>query len=69
MALRIIITAPAHPFLMETLTQHGYEVMYEPAISYDALSKIIDTAHAKNIIGLVKSNEIIIKIIINSVEA
>ena len=44
MALRIIITAPAHPFLMETLTQHGYEVMYEPAISYDALSKIIDTA-------------------------
>ncbi|HBT93923.1 MAG TPA: hydroxyacid dehydrogenase, partial [Chitinophagaceae bacterium] len=44
MALRIIITAPAHSFLMETLTQHGYEVMYEPAISYDALSKIIDTA-------------------------
>ncbi len=44
MALRIIIAAPAHPFLMETLTQHGYEVMYEPAISYDALSKIIDTA-------------------------
>jgi D-3-phosphoglycerate dehydrogenase len=44
MALRIIITAPAHPFLMETLTQQGYEVMYEPAITYDALSKIIDTA-------------------------
>ena len=44
MAMRIIITAPAHSFLMETLTQHGYEVMYEPAISYDALSKIIDTA-------------------------
>ncbi len=44
MAMRIIITAPAHPFLMETLTQQGYEVMYEPAITYDALSKIIDTA-------------------------
>ena len=44
MALRIIITAHAHSFLMETLTQYGYEVMYEPAISYDALSKIIDTA-------------------------
>jgi len=44
MALRIIITAPAHPFLMETLTQQGYEVMYELAITYDALSKIIDTA-------------------------
>ena len=44
MALRIIITAQAHPFLMETLTQQGYEVVYEPAITYDALSKIIDTA-------------------------
>ena len=44
MAMRIIITAPAHPFLMETLTQQGYEVMYEPAITYNALSKIIDTA-------------------------
>jgi D-3-phosphoglycerate dehydrogenase len=44
MALRIIITAPTPPFLMETLTQKGYEVMYEPAISYEALSKIIDTA-------------------------
>jgi len=44
MALKIIITAPAHSFLMETLTQHGYEVIYEPAITYDALSKIIDTA-------------------------
>ena len=44
MAMRIIITAPAHPFLMETLTKHGYEVMYEPAITYNALSKIIDTA-------------------------
>lgn len=44
MALRIIITAPAHPFLMETITQHGYEVIYQPAITYDDLSKIIDTA-------------------------
>lgn len=44
MALRIIITAPAHPFLMETITQHGYEVIYQPAITYDDLSKIIATA-------------------------
>jgi len=34
MALRIIITAPTPPFLMETLTQKGYEVMYEPTISF-----------------------------------
>ena len=44
MAIKIIITAPTHPFLMETLTQKGYEVIYEPAISYEDLSKIIDTA-------------------------
>jgi D-3-phosphoglycerate dehydrogenase len=44
MGLRIIITAPTHPFLMETLTQKGYEVIYEPAITYEALSNIVDTA-------------------------
>jgi D-3-phosphoglycerate dehydrogenase len=44
MALRIIITAPAPAFLMETLTHKGYEVVYEPAISYEALLKIIDSA-------------------------
>jgi len=36
MGLRIIITAPTPPFLMETLTQKGYEVIYEPAISFGA---------------------------------
>jgi len=60
MALRIIITAPAHPFLMETLTQHGYEVMYEPAISYDALSKIIDTATGLVVTTRLKSDQSII---------
>ncbi len=44
MGLRIIITAPTPPFLMETLTQKGYEVIYEPAITYEALSNIVDTA-------------------------
>ena len=44
MGLRIIITAPTPPLLMETLTQKGYEVMYEPTISYESLSQIIDTA-------------------------
>ncbi|MGI9138371.1 MAG: NAD(P)-dependent oxidoreductase, partial [Sediminibacterium sp.] len=44
MASRIIISAPAHPFLMETLKAKGFEVVYEPAISYDDLLKIIHTA-------------------------
>jgi len=42
MASIVIITAPAHSFLVDTLKAKGYEVMYEPTISYDALSNIID---------------------------
>jgi D-3-phosphoglycerate dehydrogenase len=45
MALKIIITAPVHPFLLDTFQQKGYEVQYEPAISYEALMQCIDTAH------------------------
>jgi D-3-phosphoglycerate dehydrogenase len=33
---KIIITAPAHPFLIERL-QHHYEVVYEPSIDYEDL--------------------------------
>ena len=35
---KVIITAPAHPVLAETLSQHGYNVVYEPEISYLQLS-------------------------------
>ena len=45
MALKIIITAPVHPFLLETFQQKGFEIQYEPAISYEALLKSIETAH------------------------
>jgi D-3-phosphoglycerate dehydrogenase len=34
---KVIITAPAHPYLAEQLQLHGYEVLYEPEISYDEL--------------------------------
>ena len=44
MASIVIITAPAHSFLVDTLKAKGYEVMYEPTISYDALSNIINKA-------------------------
>lgn len=45
MALKIIITAPVHSFLLDTLQQKGYEIQYEPAISYDALLGCVETAH------------------------
>jgi D-3-phosphoglycerate dehydrogenase len=38
---KIIITAPAHPFLAEQFQVHGYEVLYEPEISYDELKNKI----------------------------
>ncbi len=44
MASIVIITAPVHSFLVDTLQDKGYEIMYEPTISYDALSGIISKA-------------------------
>ncbi len=44
MPATVIITAPVHSFLLDTLQSKGFEVIYEPAISYDALAGIIQNA-------------------------
>lgn len=38
---KVIITAPSHRVLIEGLKQKGYEVIYEPEISYNDLEKKI----------------------------
>jgi D-3-phosphoglycerate dehydrogenase len=48
MSAIVIITAPVHPYLVETLTAKGFNVVLEPAISYEALA---DTIH--NATGLI----------------
>jgi len=44
MALQVIITAPVHDFLLETLKEKGYEIIYAPAIQYNELAEIISNA-------------------------
>ncbi len=38
---KVIITAPSHKFIIESLEQKGYQVIYEPEISYNELEKKI----------------------------
>ena len=38
---KILITAPVHDLLLETFTSKGYMVVYEPALTYEDLKKLI----------------------------
>ena len=41
---KVIITAKAHDYLQESLRKKGYEVIYEPLITYEEASDIIAEA-------------------------
>ncbi len=44
MSNKVIVTAAVHPFLLATLEQKGFEICYEPTMSYDQLSLQISDA-------------------------
>ena len=44
MSKKVIVTAAVHPFLLATLEQKGFEICFEPTITYDQLSHQISDA-------------------------
>lgn len=41
---KVIVTGNAHPYLIEQLSLHGFDVHYDPAISYDQVASMIGEA-------------------------
>jgi D-3-phosphoglycerate dehydrogenase len=40
---KVLITAKAHPFLQQSLESKGFEVLYEPSITYDQVKEVISS--------------------------
>ena len=57
---KIIITAPVHQYLIDQLTAHDYAIIYEPAISYEALLALIEDAHGLVVTTRLKIDQAII---------
>ena len=49
---RVFVTAKAHDYLIDGLKKNGYEVLYQPTITYEELA-----ASVKDIDGLDRNHE------------
>ena len=58
--MKAIITAPAHEYLVDQLKQRGYQVIYQPEITYEQLSKQIEDANGLIVTTRVKIDKEII---------
>lgn len=57
---KAIITSKTHDHLLEKLRAHGYEVVYEPLISYDELGKIIHEAEGLVVTTKIKVDRVLL---------
>jgi D-3-phosphoglycerate dehydrogenase len=57
---KAIITGKTHEYLMEWLRAQGYEIINEPSITYDELSKIINEAEGLIITSRIKVDKFLL---------
>jgi D-3-phosphoglycerate dehydrogenase len=62
---KILISAPAHEFLMERLKALGYQVIYKPSINYEELLSIISEVHGLVVTTRVRVDKAMIDAAIN----
>jgi D-3-phosphoglycerate dehydrogenase len=57
---KVIVTAKAHEYLLTQLKQHGYEVLYQPQLSYDELKDLVADAEGLVVTTRIKIDKTIL---------